>query len=105
VVTRARLQQGMTAEQRSAFAYATRAGGKLRVITGVPGAGKTFLIRSSTRTDGASPTTRIIGFSLRNECKAFAISAWRSITNALSRTISRAKKLYSTTLHQMAHQE
>jgi hypothetical protein len=24
----------MTAEQRSAFAYATRAGGKLRVITG-----------------------------------------------------------------------
>jgi hypothetical protein len=27
----------MTAEQRSAFAYATRAGGKVRVITGFSG--------------------------------------------------------------------
>src|SRR5450755_3721502 len=46
--------------------------------------------RSSTRTDGASPTTRIIGFSSRNECKAFAISDWRSMTKVLSGTISRA---------------
>src|ERR1035441_8175890 len=52
--------------------------------------------RSSTRTDGASPTTRIIGFSLRNECKAFAISACHSMTNVLSGTISRANMLYFT---------
>src|SRR5450631_650324 len=61
--------------------------------------------RSSTRTDGASPTTRIIGFSLRNECRAFAISAWRSMTKVLSGTISRANMFNSTALHQTVRRE
>jgi hypothetical protein len=55
VVTRP-AAQGITAEQRSAFAYATRAGGKVRVITGVPVAGKTFLIDriADDRVDGGT---------------------------------------------------
>lgn len=35
----------MDEQQRNAYAYATADGGSLRVVTGVPGAGKTFLIR------------------------------------------------------------
>ena len=37
---------GLTDDQKRAFRYATGAGGKLRTITGVPGAGKTRLINA-----------------------------------------------------------
>jgi hypothetical protein len=46
---------GLTDDQKRAFRYATGAGGKLRTITGVPGAGKTRLINAvadAYRSDG-----------------------------------------------------
>jgi hypothetical protein len=46
---------GLTEDQKRAFRYATEAGGKLRTITGVPGAGKTRLINAvadAYRTEG-----------------------------------------------------
>jgi hypothetical protein len=58
VVRRARLQHGMITEQRSVrLRHARR--GKLRVITGVPGAGKTFLI------DRIADAYRADGYNVR----------------------------------------
>jgi molybdopterin-guanine dinucleotide biosynthesis protein len=50
---------GLTPDQRMAFEYATGAGGKLRLITGVPGAGKTHLL------DSIADAYRAKGFNVR----------------------------------------
>lgn len=51
--------QGLTPDQQMAFAYATSAGGKLRVITGVPDAGKTHLL------DAIADAYRAKGYTAR----------------------------------------
>jgi hypothetical protein len=46
VADRFRFQRGLTDDQKRAFLYATLPGGRLRTITGVPGAGKTRLVNA-----------------------------------------------------------
>jgi hypothetical protein len=72
---------GLTPQQQEAFLDATRAGGKLRVTTGVPGAGKTFLI------DSVADAYRSAGYRVRAVSVAnSAVDVLRTDTNVPARS-------------------
>jgi hypothetical protein len=72
---------GLTPQQREAFTHATAAGAKLRVITGVPGAGKTHLISS------IADAYRAAGYSVRAVSVAnSAVDVLRTDTNVPARS-------------------
>lgn len=74
--------EGLTPEQRIAFEYATTAGGKLRVITGVPGFGKTFLI------DPIAEAYRAKGYRVRAVSVAnSAVDVLRQDTDVPARSV------------------
>ena len=77
------LPVGLTQDQQGAFRYATGAGGKLRTITGVPGAGKTRLINA------VADAYRAEGYTVRAVSVAnSAVEVLRTDTDVPARSVA-----------------